>query len=295
MSIKYTDTLKSVFDQIAAKIRTKFPVGSTNATQRIRPEDMPGLIEAIPQNIGNTSGTYYTNFWDNYLGNKDYNTHQLRKNFDYAFAGMSPGDNLIGWGWNDNNYNPPQTIVPESANYMYYQSAITNLKVIPDFSKCKYFEHTFQLSRISGLNVDFSGLAGLPRTTNSKYHINMPIADMPNLTSLEVTLPENYEDHVVDYLAYNCPKLETIKVNGYITKKSNDTNILIRLEKSTKLRDYVYGHLIEQLKPREDESMNTATIRFSRAAVENTFGGVNSTGWRAVLQKLPARWSITLV
>ena len=89
--------------------------------------------------------TEYDRFWDTYQQNGNRTDHWC------AFG---------GYGWTDETFQPKYDIRPTAANYMFFQSQITDLKksladcgVTLDFSQCTIFTHFVGVSQITTLGV----------------------------------------------------------------------------------------------------------------------------------------------
>ncbi len=87
----------------------------------------------------------YDRFWDTYQQNGNRTDHWC------AFG---------GYGWTDETFKPKYDIRPTAANYMFFQSQITDLKksladcgVTLDFSQCTAFTHFVGVSQITTLGV----------------------------------------------------------------------------------------------------------------------------------------------
>ena len=87
----------------------------------------------------------YDRFWDIYQDNGNRTDHWC------AFG---------GYGWTDETFQPKYDIRPTLANYMFFQSQITDLKksladcgVTLDFSKCTAFTHFVGVSQITTLGI----------------------------------------------------------------------------------------------------------------------------------------------
>ena len=143
------------------------------------------------------------NFWDLYQSNGN------RTAYSYAFGGS---------GWTDTTFTPKYSMKPTSANSMFFESDITDLKGILesrgltlDFSRCTGMTYLFNTSEITRVGIiNTKGTATLDYLlTNSKQLVSVD----------KVILRDDGSQSFQSLTFQNCTKLTEIRFEGLIGKK----------------------------------------------------------------------------
>ena len=189
--------------------------------------------------------TEYDRFWDNYQQNG------AEISYNYAFAYTR---------WNDNNFKPKYNIVPTTANYMFQNSEIKQLKsilqaqnVILDTSKCTSLQSMFMSSKIE--HIPAISCASSSTLSNVFSYCNY-------VKTIEKFILKEDGTNTFTNTFVGCSELEHIIFEGVIG--SNGLN----LQWSTKLSKDSITSLINAL----SSTKSGLTITLSKTAVNNAFG-----------------------
>lgn len=206
----------------------------------------------------------YDRFWDAFQDNGN------RTNYEFTFCGKS---------WTDTNFVPKYDIKPVEQYYLFFSSAISNIKaslesadVTLDTSNCTSLNRTFYGAATSALPpIDASAVSAMDNTfTTCKKLVEVDIV---------VNESVSYKDTF-----FACYALENLTIYGTIGQNG------LNLQDSTKLSKASITSIINAL----STTTSGLSVTLSKTAVEAAFGSTTATEWTTLIGT-KSNWTINLV
>jgi hypothetical protein len=208
-------------------------------------EKLTKVAENVPKVYEAGKKSEYDKFWNNY----QQNGAEISYNYAFAYA-----------RWNDNNFKPKHNIVPTTANYMFQNSEIKQLKsilqaqnVILDTSKCTSLQSMFMSSKIE--HIPAISCVGTTTLSNVFSYCNQ-------VKTIEKFILKYEGLNTFTNTFVGCSELEHIIFEGVMG--SNGLN----LQWSTKLSKDSITSIINAL----SDTTTGLAVTLSKTAVNNAFG-----------------------